>query len=127
MKIEVSNGELVDKVTILAIKLDKIKSEEKLKNIRKEYDLLKADMEKLKINEDTPEYQELLSVNLQLWQIEDDIREKEAEKRFDDEFVELARSVYFTNDKRSEIKRRINEKTGSDLYEEKEYAKYKEK
>ena len=124
MKIEISNGELVDKITILAIKLVKIKSEEKLKNIRKEYELLTAEMIKLNINEDTPEYKELLAINNKLWQIEDDIRLKEANQQFDDEFIQLARSVYFTNDERSKVKRRINELTGSDLYEEKEYAKY---
>ncbi len=125
MKIEVSNGELVDKVSILSIKLEKIKSEEKLSNIKKEYDLLVKYMNELGINESSSEYRELIKVNTELWEIEDKIRIKEANKEFDDEFIQLARSVYFQNDKRFEIKKRINQLTKSHLAEEKEYVKYK--
>lgn len=125
MKIEVSNGELVDKVSILSIKLKKIKSEEKLANIKKEYDLLIKYMNQLGIDEQSKEYDELVKVNNDLWEIEDKIRIKESNKEFDDEFIQLARSVYFLNDKRFEIKKRINQITDSQLAEEKEYVKYK--
>jgi hypothetical protein len=125
MKIEVSNGELVDKVSILSIKLKKIKNEEKLKNIQKEYDLLFEDMKKLGITEETEEYKKLIEVNTDLWEIEDRIRIKESKKEFDDEFIELARSVYFQNDIRFDLKTAVNKNTSSSLIEEKEYVKYK--
>jgi hypothetical protein len=125
MKVEVSNGELVDKVTILAIKLKKIKSPEKLKNIKKEYDFLLESMKSIGINANTNEYKDLFNVNKTLWEIEDKIRLKEMSKEFDGEFIELARSVYFNNDKRFEIKKKINELTKSNFSEEKEYVKYK--
>lgn len=125
MKIEISNGELVDKVTILHIKLQKIKSEDKLVNIRNEYNLLYNSISELGIEEKSEEFARLLEVNLKLWEIEDRIRIKEAAGEFDKEFIELARSVYFENDKRSEIKKTINQKTGSQLFEEKEYVDYK--
>jgi len=125
MKVEVSNGELVDKVSILAIKLKKITSEEKLINIRKEFNLLLEDMKKLKISVDSKEYEELIAVNTDLWEIEDNIRIKEMNKEFDDEFIKLARSVYVQNDIRFEIKKRINQITNSLLEEEKDYVKYK--
>ncbi|MCP5063090.1 MAG: hypothetical protein GY936_11595 [Ignavibacteriae bacterium] len=124
MKVEVSNGELVDKVSILAIKLEKIDSEEKLINIRKEYNLLLEDMKKLNISFDSKEYKELIEVNTDLWEIEDNIRVKEKNKEFDDEFIKLARSVYFQNDVRFEIKKRVNQITNSLLEEEKDYVKY---
>jgi len=125
MKIEVSNGELVDKVSILSIKLENIKDENKLTNIKKEYDLLLQKMELLNITVDSEEFNELQSVNRELWEIEDKIRIKEAKQQFDDEFIQLARSVYFKNDIRFEIKKKINAKTDSFLAEEKEYVKYK--
>jgi len=124
MKIEVSNGELIDKVSILSIKLENIKDESKLVNIRKEYNLLLKEMQAIKINTDSKEYRELQSVNRELWEIEDKIRVKEANQEFDNEFIQLARSVYFKNDNRFEIKKRINAMTNSLLTEEKEYVKY---
>jgi hypothetical protein len=124
MKIEVSIGEVVDKLSILSIKLKKIKDEDKLKNIRKEYDILKSSMEENGIQVESDQFKELESTNLILWDIEDRIRVKESRKEFDEDFIELARKVYFSNDKRSEIKREINIKYGSDLIEEKEYVKY---
>ena len=124
MKIDVSLGELVDKLSILAIKLYKITDGKKQANIRKEYELLKSEMAAAGITEDSPEYEGLYRVNQSLWDIEDRIRIKESEKAFDDEFVELARSVYFNNDQRAAIKREINIKYGSDLVEEKSYAPY---
>ncbi len=125
MKIEVSNGELVDKVSILSIKLENIKDKNKLINIKKEYDLLLQEMQSLKLDTDSEEYKTLQSVNRELWEIEDKIRIKEANQQFDNEFIQLARSVYFKNDTRFEIKSKINSLTNSMLAEEKEYVKYK--
>ena len=125
MQIEISIGELVDKVTILSIKLEKIKNPDKLKNIKKEYDLLYESMKKTGITKDSEQFINLVQVNLSLWDIEDKIRIKEANKQFDDDFIQLARSVYFENDKRAEIKKQINLTFGSDLIEEKEYVQYK--
>lgn len=125
MKIDISIGELVDKVSILSIKLEKIKNPDKLKNIKKEYDLLYESMKKTGITKDSEQFINLVQVNLSLWDIEDKIRIKEANKQFDDDFIQLARSVYFENDKRAEIKKQINLTFGSDLIEEKEYVQYK--
>ena len=125
MKIEISFGELVDKVSILSIKLEKIKNHNKLKNIKKEYDLLYDSMQKSGITKDSEDFKNLVAVNLKLWDIEDKIRIKEANKEFDDDFIQLARSVYFENDKRAEIKKQINLTFGSELIEEKEYVQYK--
>lgn len=124
MKIDVSIGELVDKVSILAIKLQKITDEAKLANVRKEYDLLLDYMQTAGITATSSDYQELLQVNSRLWDIEDRIRNKEAAKCFDDEFIQLARSVYHENDERAAIKRRINLACGSELVEEKSYSPY---
>ena len=127
MKVEISNGELLDKLSILELKLDKIKNKEKLVNIRKEFETLRPLVHKLfwvhgsKLQD---YYNKLTEINGQLWDIEDWIRDCERKKRFDKEFVELARSVYITNDKRSEIKKLINTITGSDLVEEKSYKDY---
>ena len=125
MEIEVSNGDLVDKVSILRIKLERISSSEKLFNIKKEFDLLYDKMVSIAITEESAEYQRLLEINKRLWDIEDRIRYKESEKKFDDEFIDLARQVYIENDKRSEVKREINIHTGSILIEEKEYVTYR--
>ena len=127
MLIEISNGELLDKLTILEIKLAEIKDEAKLVNIQKEFDTLNPLAKELFDNNDSQlqnHYLELASINSQLWDIEDRIRECEKAKRFDKEFIELARSVYITNDKRSEIKKIINTTTGSNLVEEKSYEEY---
>jgi len=124
MKIEVSNGEIVDKITILQIKLEKIQDSVKRENIEKELSVLSPELEKGSISIDQRLIDELHGVNLQLWDIEDKIREKEHQKVFDDEFIELARSVYRTNDERSRIKKDINVLTRSNLVEEKSYKKY---
>ena len=123
MKIEVSNGEIADKLTIIEIKLKHIKDEAKLKNLRNEYAVLDEAVSKI-IKKDHDLYIALLNVNQELWNIEDDIRDLERAKDFGEKFVKTARAVYFTNDKRSEIKRQINELTGSNLVEEKSYQKY---
>ncbi len=125
MKVEVSTGELVDKVSILSIKLRKIKNAEKLKNIQKEYDILVKSMDAEGIEVTSDEFTRLEEINLKLWDIEDQIRLKEVSKAFDDKFIELARSVYFINDDRAAVKKEINLKFGSDLVEEKEYVEYK--
>lgn len=123
MKIEVSNGEIVDKLTIIEIKLENISNPQKLANIRLEYDVLNDAVSKI-IAKDHPLYLELLRINKSLWVIEDRIRELEKVKDFGSEFIEVARSVYFTNDKRSEVKKKINELTNSSLTEEKSYEDY---
>lgn len=125
MKIEISHGEIVDKLTILQIKKENITDNEKLVNINKEYDYLLTIVENdLGISTESPDYLELLSVNKELWVIEDDIRDKERQKEFDEEFIKLARDVYYTNDVRAKIKKEINLKYGSGFIEEKSYNKY---
>ena len=129
MKIEVSNGELLDKLSILELKTANIADTNKLINIKKEFDELLPLAEKLfKSNgsELQNHYLELASINGKLWDIEDDIRECERNKEFGRRFVILARSVYITNDKRCEIKKEINILTGSGLIEEKSYEDYKQ-
>ena len=127
MKVEVSNGELLDKLTILELKMSNISDEKKLINVKKEYNelnpLAKLLFEKFK-DELLIKYKELSLINSQLWKIEDDIRECEKNKNFGEKFVELARAVYFTNDKRSEVKKQINILTGSGFIEEKSYEDY---
>ena len=125
MKIEVSIGEVVDKVSILSIKLEKFKDEAKKMNVQTEFDILVPEMEKAGVSLSSKEFADLKAVNLLLWDIEDSIRIKEANGEFDDEFIQIARSVYFKNDIRAEIKKAINLKFGSLLVEEKEYVEYK--
>jgi hypothetical protein len=124
MKIDVSIGEVVDKVTILEIKLEKFKDEAKKANVKKEYEILKKEMEKEGISNESDEFKRLKEVNLKLWDIEDSIRIQEAHKKFGEKFIKLARSVYFENDVRATIKKEINLKYGSELIEEKEYVDY---
>jgi len=125
MNIEVSHGEIVDKLTILQIKKENITDPSKLDNIVKEYNYLLSIVENdLGISTESPEYLELLSINNELWVIEDDIRDKERVKEFDEDFVKLARSVYYTNDVRAKIKKEINIKYSSGFVEEKSYQKY---
>tara|TARA_B100000287_G_scaffold392387_1_gene404776 strand:+ start:211 stop:597 length:387 start_codon:yes stop_codon:yes gene_type:complete len=128
MKIEVSNGELLDKISILELKLLKIEDKEKLVNIQKEFDVLNplcVELFEKFGGQLQNHYLELARINGLLWDIEDWIRDCEREKRFDAEFIQLARSVYVTNDQRSEVKKLINKTTGSDLVEEKSYKDYK--
>ena len=125
MNIEVSHGEIVDKLTILQIKKENITDPSKLDNIVKEYDYLLSVVENdLGISTLSPEYLELLSINKKLWVIEDDIRDKERIKEFDDDFIKLARAVYYTNDVRAKIKKEINLKHSSGFVEEKSYQSY---
>jgi hypothetical protein len=125
MNIEVSHGEIVDKLTILQIKNQNITDPIKLDNIVKEYNYLLSIVENdLGISIESPEYLELLSINNELWVIEDDIREKERQKEFDEDFIKLARAVYYTNDIRAKIKKEINLKYSSGFIEEKSYSQY---
>ena len=128
MKVEVSNGELLDKLTILELKLSNISDVKKLTNIQKEHDELNPLVGQLfdSYGEELKNlYKQLAEINSELWTIEDDIRECERNKDFGSDFVSLARAVYFTNDKRSEIKKSINLLTGSGFVEEKSYEDYK--
>lgn len=125
--IPVSAGELLDKITILQIKSERIDDDTKLANVRRELQLLdevrrREGLDRADIEEVTAA---LRTVNGQLWDIEDAIREKEAQRAFDEGFVELARAVYVTNDERAALKRRINDLTGSELVEEKSYRDYR--
>jgi predicted nuclease with TOPRIM domain len=123
MKIEVSNGEIVDKLTIIEIKLERISDKAKLVNLRNEYRELDEAVSSI-ISKKDPLYQELYKINCELWDIEDRIRDLERNKDFGDDFIQTARAVYFTNDKRSDVKRAINKQTGSNLIEEKSYEDY---
>ena len=127
MKVEVSNGELLDKLTILELKLSNISDVKKLTNIQKEHDELNPLAGQLfdSYGEELNNlYKQLAEINSELWTIEDDIRECERNKDFGSDFVSLARAVYFTNDKRSEIKKSINLLTDSGFVEEKSYEDY---
>ena len=126
VKLEISIGEFFDKITILEIKKEQISDAEKLLNINKELDALNLLLDDLPFSRSDVENEvaELKKINQELWVIEDDIRDKEAQKTFDQGFIDLARSVYFTNDRRSDVKRDINIKLGSDFVEEKSYEEY---
>ena len=114
----VSVGEVWDKCSILLIKLKKIKDEGKLAHVRYELSQMPA------LDYHHPLFQELQRVNERLWEVEDLLRVKESRKEFDSEFVELARAVYFTNDRRAEIKKQINEDFNSAIHEVKDYVSY---
>ena len=124
--VEVSVGELLDKLTILEIKKDKIKDAEKLKFINLEYDSLKEQYDKnVKVDEKIKSlFSELKEINAKLWDIEDNKRQCEKDLKFDDHFILLSREIHFLNDKRANIKLEINNHTGSKIKEIKEYTKY---
>ena len=127
MKIEVSNGEILDKLTILYLKVAFIKDKDKLINVRKEVEELRPIAQDLfqEYGEELRKlYDKLGEVNHRLWKIEDNIRECERSQDFSNEFIKLARAVYFTNDERSDIKKQINILTKSGLIEEKSYEDY---
>ena len=123
INVPISIGELIDKISILEIKKDKLKNI-KLKNILKELSFLRAVLEKNSIFIPDEIFLQLKSINLTLWNIEDKIRIKEKNKEFDNEFIELARSVYLNNDRRSEKKKELNLMFKSEIIEEKSYEKY---
>ena len=121
----VSVGELVDKISILHIKNINIKDVEKIKFIKEELALLNQTLDKYVNRVDIQEYLDaLIEINSKLWVIEDEIRDCERNKNFDQKFIELARAVYFTNDKRSDVKLDINKKFGSQIIEVKSYEDY---
>jgi hypothetical protein len=125
MKVEISDGELLDKISILQIKLERISDESKLNNIRTEYTALTEIGVKLLEDEQVSVlYNKVKEVNETLWDLEDDIRMKEKAKTFDEEFIRLAREIYRTNDRRAEAKKEINLLTGSLFVEEKSYEQY---
>ena len=129
IKVELSVGELIDKISILQIKAERIIDRSKLENINKELDVLMS-LWNDSINSNNnleSEINDLKAINEELWDIEDKIRDKERDRVFDKGFIELARAVYVTNDKRADIKRIINSKTGSELIEEKSYSDYSAK
>jgi hypothetical protein len=127
ISVPISPGELIDKLTILKIKSARMQDSKKLANVRAELDLLQQTWAKSAYAraDIAAEAAALQTVNERLWVIEDDIRDKERAQAFDQEFIRLARAVYFENDERAAIKKRINEKLGSSITEEKSYRDYK--
>ena len=125
INVPISLGELLDKVSILLIKEKKINDKKKLELIRNELSFLKKTLEKYANDNEIDNYLvKLLEINTKMWNIEDSIRDCERKKMFNQDFIDLARSVYITNDKRSEIKNEINKKFGSKIIEIKSYKKY---
>ena len=121
----ISLGELVDKISILMVKQKNIKNNNKLEQVNKELNYLQATLENHVTKNDIGAFlNSLIDINTKLWVIEDDIRDCERKKQFDQKFIDLARSVYFTNDKRANIKLDINNKFGSELVEVKSYEEY---
>ena len=124
--VPVSPGEVLDKITILEIKSERMSDPEKVANVRVELKLLQ-DTWAASIRDDEvirDLHAQLKEINEALWEIEDDIRDKERAKEFDERFIELARAVYFTNDRRSEVKKKLNLHLGSQIIEEKSYQDY---
>jgi Family of unknown function (DUF6165) len=126
ISVPISPGELIDKLTILEIKAARILDAAKVANVRTELQLLEATWRNSAHagHDITAEWSALRAINEKLWDIEDRIRDKERARKFDDEFIQLARAVYVTNDERAAVKRTINVKLGSKIIEEKSYAKY---
>jgi hypothetical protein len=123
--IEVSNGEILDKFSILKIKLANITDYEKIKNVEKEIEIIEPMFDSISKDLKIKDlFEMLLEVNKRLWKIEDDIREHERNKNFDEEFIQLARNVYITNDIRATIKKEINLLSNSNIIEEKSYERY---
>ena len=127
MKVEVSNGELMDKLSILELKLKNIADSKKLKNVNIEYNELNPLVQQLFKTHNLAIkvlFQKLAEINAKLWIIEDEIRQCERDKSFGEKFIKLARDVYFTNDVRSDLKKEINILTNSGVIEEKSYEDY---
>ena len=125
--VPVSPGEVLDKITILEIKSERMTDPEKLANVRAELALLQDTWSKAVREDDVVRtlHAQLKEINEALWVIEDDIRDKERVREFDQRFIELARRVYFTNDRRSEVKKQLNLHLGSQIIEEKSYQDYR--
>ena len=126
IQVPVSPGEVLDKITILEIKSERISDPVKVTNVRRELELLQASWLKAVPQDDTVKklHAKLKSINEDLWVIEDDIRDKELAKEFDETFIDLARSVYVTNDQRANAKKELNLYLGSEIVEEKSYKDY---
>lgn len=126
IKVEISYGELFDKISILEIKKSKLNNPEEIVKVKYELDLLLQELNNSKLNSSiiSSLTKNLKEINLKLWNIEDKIREKERDKKFDEEFIKLARNVYITNDKRAKIKSEINHRLNSKVFEIKSYKKY---
>ncbi|MBT8069942.1 MAG: hypothetical protein KJN61_04965 [Gammaproteobacteria bacterium] len=124
--VPVSPGEVLDKITILEIKSERISDAAKLVNVRRELELLQASWQKYVDEDETVRdiHARLKAINEALWDIEDDIRDKERAKEFDQVFIDLARSVYVTNDQRADAKKELNLYLGSEMVEEKSYQDY---
>jgi hypothetical protein len=125
--VPVSPGEVLDKITILEIKSERISEPDKLVNVKRELELLQASWQKSVDEDETVRdiHAKLKSINEDLWEIEDDIRDKERAREFDQVFIDLARSVYVTNDQRADAKKELNVYLGSEMVEEKSYQDYK--
>jgi hypothetical protein len=125
--VPISPGELIDKITILQIKAERMTDAAKVANVRTELNMLESTWRgtAYAATDVAAQWAELKRINEKLWVIEDDIRDKERAAAFDNEFIELARAVYFTNDERAAVKREINTKLGSRIVEEKSYKDYK--
>jgi hypothetical protein len=126
IQVPVSPGELLDKITILEIKSERMSDPGKLENVRRELELLRETWSRSVATDATVEriHDQLKRINESLWVIEDDIRDKERLKAFDDRFIEIARSVYVTNDERARLKKELNTHLGSVIVEEKSYQDY---
>jgi transcriptional regulator of nitric oxide reductase len=126
IRVPVSPGEVLDKITILEIKSERMDDPDKVANVRVELGLLQDTWAKAVTGDDTIRdlHAQLKEINEALWEIEDDIRDKERLKEFDERFIELARAVYFTNDRRSQVKKQLNLHLGSQIIEEKSYQDY---
>jgi hypothetical protein len=126
IQVPVSPGEVLDKITILEIKSERISDPEKVSNVRRELELLDATWRQSVEQDETVNriHAELKTINEALWEIEDDIRDKERAREFDERFIELARSVYVTNDQRANAKKELNIYLGSEIVEEKSYQDY---
>ena len=125
--VPVSPGEVLDKITILEIKSERISEPDKVANVKRELELLQASWQKSVDEDETVRgiHAKLKSINEDLWEIEDDIRDKERAREFDQVFIDLARSVYVTNDQRADANKQLNVYLGSEIVEEKSYQDYK--
>tara|TARA_R110001583_G_C5530659_1_gene398493 strand:+ start:186 stop:560 length:375 start_codon:yes stop_codon:yes gene_type:complete len=119
LKIEVSNGEIFDKLSILEVKSQKITDNLKLQYVNKEHQYLKQVVSMIDFSLDAEAYKKLRDINFQLWDIEDEIRLKEEQADFGDRFIELSRLIYTLNDERFRLKKKINIETGSNFHEQK--------
>ena len=129
IRVPISPGELIDKITILEIKSERMSDAKKVANVKHELSLLTGTWKESAYSrvDISDEWKSLKDINAKLWVVEDDIRDKERAQQFDARFIELARAVYVINDERAAVKRKINDKLGSKIVEEKSYADYRAK